>query len=99
MNAREFTNHDWDAFAGCERWADGAEPLMALGALETGKEVCVVLDRNGACLMIEDDDQNDYGGHVLEMEFPTQAAARAFAIGMGEPKTKDECLRYGFKAI
>lgn len=29
MKLREFTQSDWDGMAGCERFADGREPLVA----------------------------------------------------------------------
>jgi hypothetical protein len=39
------------------------------------------------------------GGRCLELAFPSQAAARAFAIGIGEPVSVDEFLVLGFREV
>jgi len=47
--------------------------------------------------MVEDDPVNDSGGHCLALPCPTQAAARAFASGIGEPKSISVFLALGFR--
>ena len=98
MEAREFGRHDWDGFAGAERWGE-APPLMAVGKFADGREVVLVLDRTGGCVLVEDDPQNDAGGYVLALPSPTQLAAKAFARGMGEPQRLEDFLAVGFEAI
>lgn len=102
MRTRTFEKHDWDAFAGCEAFpATDAEkelPLFASGTFENGEEFVLVLDSTGACLVV-DDDQAAYGGYCLELPFPTQATAQAFAEGIGEPKHKMDFFLLGFKPI
>jgi len=103
MEMREFTRHDWDAFCGAEAWrtpaGEGSLPLITSGTLEDGKEYVLVLDRTGGCLMIEDEEQSDYGGWQLLMPFPTQRAAIAFGKGLGEPKHKLDFFCAGFETI
>jgi hypothetical protein len=103
METREFREHDWHGFQGAEAWhatsAEGALPLIATGTLENGKEYVVVLDRNGAALLIEDEEQTDFGGWQICLPFPTQHAARAFATGLGEPKRKSDFFQVGFEAL
>ncbi len=101
MNVREFQKQDWSAFAGCEAFP-GTDtetlPLFASGTFENGEEFVLVLDRNGACL-VADDEQAVYGGYCLELPFPLQATARAFAEGIGEPRHKLDFFLLGFKPI
>ncbi len=87
MRMNEFDRAAWNSFAGCEPWSGEREtlPLIGEGRFENGQRYCLVLDRTGGCLMVENDLVNDFGGRCLEMAFPSQAAARAFAIGIGEP--------------
>lgn len=85
---RPFTEHDWLAFVGAQRFPDGSEPLVAEGqfSLVHQRRWLVVLDCTGGCLLIEDDPQNDCGGYVLDRPFADQAEARAwFEREIGEP--------------
>lgn len=97
MKMRPFEKRDWDAFAGAEGWSDAA-PLFAEGRFEDGMEYVLVLDKNGGCL-VADDEQAQYGGYALEREFATVAEAHAFAERLGEPKTKSEFFLAGFREI
>ena len=86
METREFQEQDWNGFCGATEWDDGNAPLFAKGNFADGREYVMILDATGGCLLVEgDDDANDEGGRVLECAFPTQAAAWAFARGIGEP--------------
>ncbi len=97
MELREFTRHDFDAFGGAERWPD-AEPLIADGAFANGMGWVLVLDRQGACLVC-DDDQSAFGGYAIARPFLSPADARAFAATLGEPKTRGEFFLAGFTPI
>ena len=97
METRIFSRSEWDAFAGSTCWADQSEPLFGKGLLGNGKEFVLVIDPTSCCLLIEDDPVNDFGGYILEVSFPTQAAAQAFARGIGEPKTLTDFLALGFR--
>lgn len=101
MRMNEFDRTAWHNFAGCESWSGERQtlPLIGEGRFENGQRYCLVLDRTGGCLMVEDDLVNDFGGRCLEMAFPSQAAARAFAVGIGEPKTMTEFLVLGFREV
>ena len=99
METRIFSRSEWDAFTGSARWADQSEPLFGKGKLESGKEFVLAIDSTSGCLLIEDDPVNDFGGYILEVSFPTQAAARAFAHGIGEPKTLTDFLALGFREL
>lgn len=99
MEAKQFDRHDHDAFAGAEGWPDGAAPLIAHSAFADGTAFVLVLDKTGGCLVVDGDEQNQYGGYVLALPFPTQAAARVFAAGLGEPRSRDDFLTVGFQAI
>ena len=101
MRMEEFDRQAWMSFQGCAGWstADGreCEPLIGEGRFADGTRYCLVLDRTGGCLLVEDDPVNDYGGRVYPAGFPTQAAARAFASGIGEPQSLDAFLSLGFR--
>ena len=97
MKLSEFTNAQWNAFAGASGWDDGALPLYCEDRLDDGRNLILVLDATGGCLLIEGDDEvNDAGGRVLACPFPTQQAARAFARGIQPPHTLDDFLALGF---
>ena len=97
MKTREFDRHDWDAFEGAEGWSDHP-PLIAEGELEDGMGYALVLDRNGACLVL-DDEQAQYGGYALRRAFAGPDEARAFAESLGEPKMKGEFILAGFREV
>lgn len=99
MEIRIFSRSEWDAFAGSTRWADQSEPLFGKGKLESGKEFVLAIDPTSCCLLIEDDPVNEFGGYILEVSFPTQAAALAFLRGIGEPKTLADFLALGFREL
>ncbi|MBN1451548.1 MAG: hypothetical protein JW963_11075 [Anaerolineales bacterium] len=103
MEMQEFDQRAWGSFSGSEAWhatsAEGALPLIGEGRFATGEHYCMVLDRTGGCLTVEGDPQNDFGGYVLDLPFPTQKAAQAFASGIGEPKSKQDFFAFGFQAI
>ena len=99
MELREFTRHDFDAFGGAEAWSDqDAKPLIADGTFANGMGWVLVLDRNGACLVC-DDEQAAFGGYALVRPFLSPAEARAFAATLGEPKTRGELFLAGFTAV
>lgn len=103
MEVHEFDRGAWMSFAGCERWqgenGEGTEPLIGEGVFESGERFCLVLDSTGACLMIEDDPQCQFGGYCLSLPFPTQDAARTFAKGIGEPNGRQIFFMLGFEEI
>ena len=84
MNVNEFTAADWECFSGAEEWADGSAPLIG----ETDGYV-LVLDAGSVDLMDQDGDE----AYRLNVAFPTQAAARAFAAGLPDGFDPAE---YGF---
>ncbi len=97
MEVREFAECDWHSFNGCSYWPDGKLPLIGNCRLENGKEYVIVFDPTGACLLIEDDEINDYGGRYLSVDIPTQQLAYAIAQGMGEPATIHQFHTFGFR--
>ncbi len=97
MEMRPFEKHDWDAFAGAEGWPDHP-PLFGEGRLEDGMDYVLVLDKNGACLVL-DDDQAQFGGYALERAFATPDDARAFGESLDELKTRGEMFLAGFREI
>jgi hypothetical protein len=97
MELRSFTRHDFDCFGGAERWPD-AEPLLAEGTFTDGMAWVLVLDRQGACLICEDE-QARYGGYALNRPFLSAADARAFAVGLGDPGTRGAFFAAGFAAV
>jgi hypothetical protein len=56
----------------------------------------MVLNPIGACLVLDEHPQGLHGGWILNMKFPTQAAAFAFVNGISEPKSLDDFLKLGF---
>ena len=97
MELSEFTNTQWQAFAGASGWDDGASPMYSEDRLTDGRRFILVLDSTGGCLLIEGDNEvNDAGGRVLMRPFSTQQAARAFARGIQPPYTLDGFLALGF---
>jgi len=99
MELREFTRHDFDAFAGAEAWSDqDAQPLIADGAFANGMGWVLVLDSQGACLVC-DDDQAACGGYAIARPFLSPAEARAFAASLGDPKTRGEFFLAGFTPV
>ena len=97
MKVHPFEKHDWDAFSGAEGWTD-AQPLFGEGWFEDGMSYVIVLDRNGGCL-VADDEKAEFGGYALDREFATPEDAQAFADALGEPKTRGEFFLAGFKEI
>jgi hypothetical protein len=97
MKMRPIEKHDWDAFAGADGWPNAA-PLFGEGRFEDGTDYVLVLDKNGGCL-VADDEQAQFGGYTLVREFATSAEAHAFAERLGEPKSKDEFFLAGFQEI
>jgi len=97
MEMRPFEKRDWDAFAGAEGWPDHP-PLFGEGQFEDGMSYVLVLDKNGACLVL-DDEQAQYGGYALERAFATPEDARAFAGSLGEPRTRGEMFLAGFREV
>lgn len=96
MEMKKFDREAWFGFAGCCNWPDGREPLIGIGVLESRKEVVLVLDPTGGCVVVEDHPASDSGGWVLALPFPTQDAARAFGTGIPEPRGIDDFVRLGF---
>lgn len=88
MNLRTFKKTDWYGFAGAEGWGIN-EPLITEGTLANGMDFTLVLDRNGALLVL-DDENAIYGGYLLKEKFETEQEAREFAEKIGEPKTKED---------
>ena len=99
MDMQGFSRSEWLDYAGAESWSAEKPPLFGRGKFEDGKEFELALDRTGGCLMIEDHPCNICGGHVIELAFPTQAGAIAFAHGIGEPKTLTDFLALGFREL
>ncbi len=97
MELREFTRHDFDAFGGAEAFVD-SRPLVATGEFGDGTEWVLVLDRNGAC-MVCDDEQAPFGGYCLQRKMPFVSQARDFAASLGDPKTRGEFFIAGFTAV
>lgn len=104
QNVREFTKHDWMAFAGAENWpvihdltADECEPIIAEGKNKKDEGTMVLVDKKGILAMVEHDPQGEYGGYTLEIQFPTQILARAFMEGFSEDFNGLDLMLMGFK--
>ena len=84
----EFTEHDWDGYAGAERWPNGDAPLI-----HEINGFLLVADRNGV-EVFPPDEQDTW----LDMNypFPTQKAARAFLAGLPEDFLPED---YGFVRV
>ena len=97
MKLSEFTNTQWQSFAGASGWGNGASPMYCEDRLADGRRFILVLDATGGCILVEGDDEvNDAGGRVLMRPFSTQQAARAFAREIQPPYTLDDFLAHGF---
>jgi hypothetical protein len=81
LRIRKFNESDWNAFAGAESWTDG-NPLFLEGKFTDNTEFVIVLDKNGGCLMVEDNPINDEGGYQLTFKLATQEAGLTFAGGL-----------------
>lgn len=97
MEMRPFEKTDWDAFAGAQGWTEHP-PLFGESQLADGMRYVLVLDRNGGCLVL-DDDQAQYGGYMLDRKFHAVEVARTFAERLGKPLTRYEFFVLGFKVI
>ena len=98
MKMRPFERTDWDAFAGAEAWPCGGQPLIGEGELEDGTSYVLVLDPNGACLVV-DDEQAINGGYAIVREFLSPEAALTFAESLGQPKLGGEFFMAGFRPV
>jgi len=97
MQTHGFQQHDRYAFGGGIGWKRDEEPLIGKGKFADGREYVVVLNSTGGCLMVQDDEvTNNEGGRDFKCPFPTQAAAMAFARGIGEPRELADFLVLGF---
>jgi hypothetical protein len=76
----------WDAFAGCERFPTGEQPVYR----EFPNGWLVICDGQGLVAYEEGDLDRE---HVLEVRFPTQAAALVFLDGLPE---EFDPPQYGF---
>ena len=94
MNFRPFNEKDFEAFAGADGWQD-KPPLIGEKKLATGQELTVVLARTGVGLIV--DDNLDYLGFTLPLNFPTQKAAAVFGSGLSELNTLDDFIEVGFR--
>lgn len=99
MQFRPFDKHDDMGFEGAEDWDACTPPLIGEGKLATGQDVVVVLDRTGAGLMVDGEEQTICGGWKLHLPFPTQQAALAFGTGLGEPDSLEAFLALGFEPL
>lgn len=97
MEIRPFEKTDYDAFAGAQGW-DNHPPLFAEDQLADGMRYVLVLDRNGGCLVL-DDEQAQYGGYMLDRKFHGIEVARAFAGRLGKPLTRYDFFVAGFKVV
>ncbi len=97
MEMRPFGKTDFYAFAGAQGW-DGHAPFFGEGQLADGMRYVLVLDRNGGCLVL-DDDQAQFGGYVLDRKFHNAEAASAFAEHLGKPLTRYDFFVLGFKTV
>jgi len=97
VKMRPFEKHDWDAFAGAEGWSNTA-PLFGEGKFEDDTNYVLVLDRNGGCLVV-DDEQARFDGYAMVREFASPQEAQAFGERLGEPKTKGEFFLAGFREV
>jgi hypothetical protein len=76
MKLSEFTNTQWQAFAGASGWDDGASPPTAkTGCLMDGVSFWCWTPRGGCILVEGDNEVNDAGGRVLMRPFLRQQAA------------------------
>jgi len=58
---RRFTELDWYAFVGSEKFADGSEPFIyetTFTDSDSSTNITVVADRNGISIMIDNGDDN-----------------------------------------
>ena len=101
MKLRTFEKADWDGFAGCEKFADGSEPLigtfrpfikMGRGGPEFGEMAVVVFDATGACAIL-DYSTDDFGGWTLDHPGMTPSIARRLAASID---MKEDLIDIGF---
>ncbi len=98
MDMREFARHDWNGFAGAERWPNGSLPLIGVGNLASGMEYVLVLDVDGGCLVL-DDEQAACGGYHRPQPFLSQTEAHKFAEKLGTPKHWLDIVIAGFSKV
>ena len=76
--SREFRNEDWYGWAGCDRFADGSQPLIR----ELNDNTVAVADANGILVSIYDEDRDLSNDYAWFVKWPSQSVARIMIDGL-----------------
>lgn len=92
-----FNQSDWMNYEGSEGWKERVEVYENRDPLITRNECgTVVADSQGILAMPKGDPQNEHGGYVMDIKFPTQFAARCFLKGFPKNFDREKLLEEGF---
>lgn len=89
---REFTDNDWDAFAGAEIFPCGGSPII-----DDSDEHLVLIASGAQIEAVPTTGDNILTVYALQVQFPTQEAAKVFMRAL--PGTMNELLEVGFERI
>lgn len=81
-----FTNDDWDAFGGAERFPDGSEPMVCYDLKVDQLDAVVVLDQNGAFVQVltpDGDEVATFTGAFVQALLIGAAAGQLASIDTG----------------
>lgn len=77
-NVREFNEVDWYGFAGCMRFAGGAEPVC----LSLGDQWFIIADSQGLAAFKCSESEEEGLAYFLEMPIPNQGVAISLLAGI-----------------
>ena len=89
---REFTETDWDAFAGAEIFPCGGTPII-----DDEDEHLVLVASGNSVEVIPTTGDNIMTIYAMQIAFPTQEAAKIFLRGL--PGTMSELIDVGFERL
>ena len=89
---REFTENDWDAFAGADIFPCGGSPII-----DDEDEHLVLVASGSQVEAIPTTGDNLMTIYAIKVAFPTQEAAKIFLRGL--PGTMSELIDVGFERL
>jgi hypothetical protein len=92
MKLKTFTEHDWDGFAGAEKFKDGSNPLIGSDC-----KALVIADRDGIYVWL-DEDENAMGW-ALDLKTATKRAILIVAENLPDPLTEKDLEELGFERV